>query len=193
MEYQKTLKTLMQTKNLTAQEMAERTKTSPRWITNILSDPDWSPWLSTILKLSEALGINAIQFVEYAEVGFRGIEPRTQNPEPRTQNPEPRTQNPEPRTQNPEPRTQNPEPRTQNPEPRTQNPEPRTQNPEPRTQNPEPRTQNPEPRTQNPEPRTQNPEPRTQNPEPRTQNLPQRRYIWHYETCVMTANFPKQT
>jgi len=69
----------MKTKNLTAQEMAERTKTSVRWINNILSDPDWSPWLSTIIKLSEALGINAIQFVEYTEINT--FTDNTQNPE----------------------------------------------------------------------------------------------------------------
>lgn len=78
MEYQKTLKTLMKTKNVTVQELAKKTKTSPRWIDSILVDPDWNPWLSTIIKLSEALGINAIQFVEHAEVGYCGREPRTQ-------------------------------------------------------------------------------------------------------------------
>ncbi|WP_409530500.1 helix-turn-helix domain-containing protein [Sphaerochaeta sp. PS] len=90
----------MEEQRISIQTLSKRTNFSVRWLSLILQDPNWNPWLNTLLKLSEALRINVITLVEYAEVCSRAGEPQN----PRTPEPQnPRTPEPQnPRTSEPQ-------------------------------------------------------------------------------------------
>ena len=81
MHYQAALTQLMQEQRISMQTLSNRTKFSERRLSLILQDAEWNPWLNTLLKLSEALRINVIKIVEYAEVGNRQENPRTPEPQ----------------------------------------------------------------------------------------------------------------
>lgn len=80
MHYQAALSRLMEEQRISIQTLSKRTNFSVRWLSLILQDPNWNPWLNTLLKLSEALRINVITLVEYAEVCSRQENPRTPEP-----------------------------------------------------------------------------------------------------------------
>ena len=81
MHYQAALSLLMQEQRISIQTLSNRTNFSVRWLSLILKDSDWNPWLNTLLKLSEALRINVIKIVEYSEVCNRQENLRTSEPQ----------------------------------------------------------------------------------------------------------------
>ncbi|MGB4408162.1 MAG: helix-turn-helix transcriptional regulator, partial [Sphaerochaeta sp.] len=81
MHYQAALSLLMEEQNISIKMLSKRTSFSERWLSLILKDPDWNPWLNTLLKLSEALRINVVTLVVYAEGGNRQVNLRTSEPQ----------------------------------------------------------------------------------------------------------------
>lgn len=79
MHYQAALSRLMEEQRISIQTLSKRTNFSVRWLSLILQDPNWNPWLNTLLKLSEGLRVNVITFVEYAETQ-RSVAGRTTEP-----------------------------------------------------------------------------------------------------------------
>ena len=57
----------MEEKQISIKTLVKQTNFSECWLDQILKEPYWNPWLDTVLKILEALSINAVQFVEYAE------------------------------------------------------------------------------------------------------------------------------
>ena len=103
MHFQQALVTIMETRNVSLEELAARTNANPRWLLAITTNSDWTPKLDTILRLCHALRFNVFSYLALAEVGSRGY-----NPQPSTLNPQPSTLNPQPSTLNPQPSTLNP-------------------------------------------------------------------------------------
>ena len=81
MHYQAALSLLMQEQKISIQTLSKQTNFSVRWLSLILKDSDWNPWLNTLLKLSEALRINVITITEYAEGCNRQENLRTSEPQ----------------------------------------------------------------------------------------------------------------
>ena len=67
MHYQTALSLLVKKQNISIETLSKRTNTSVRWLATVLNNPDWNPWLDTVLRLSKALKVNPITFIEYAE------------------------------------------------------------------------------------------------------------------------------
>lgn len=67
MQYQTTLSILMEKKRISIKTIANQTSFSERWLGQILKSPSWNPCLDTVLDISKALKISAIQFVEFTE------------------------------------------------------------------------------------------------------------------------------
>lgn len=67
MQYQTALSLLMEQKQISIGTLVKQTNVSERWIEQILKKQNWNPWLDTVIKISDALKINPIQFIEYAE------------------------------------------------------------------------------------------------------------------------------
>ncbi len=89
MHFQQALVTIMETRNVSLEELAARTNANPRWLLAITTNSDWTPKLDTILRLCHALRFNVFSYLALAEVGSRGY-----NPQPSTLNPQPSTLNP---------------------------------------------------------------------------------------------------
>jgi len=86
MHFQQALVTIMETRNVSLEELAARTNANPRWLLAITTNSDWTPKLDTILRLCHALRFNVFSYLALAEVGSRGY-----NPQPSTLNPQPST------------------------------------------------------------------------------------------------------
>ncbi|MDT4761168.1 helix-turn-helix transcriptional regulator [Sphaerochaeta sp. PS] len=67
MQYQTALSLLMEQKQISIKTLVKLTNVSERWIEQILKKQNWNPWLDTVIKISDALKINPIQFIEFAE------------------------------------------------------------------------------------------------------------------------------
>ena len=67
MHYQTALSLLLKKQNISIETLSKRANTSIRWLSIVLNNSDWNPWLDTVLRLSKALRVNAITFIEYAE------------------------------------------------------------------------------------------------------------------------------
>lgn len=67
MHYQVALSLLMKEQQISIETLSKRTNSSVRWLTIVLNNSDWNPCLNTVLRLSKALRVNAITFIEYAE------------------------------------------------------------------------------------------------------------------------------
>ena len=67
MHYQTALSLLVKKQNISIETLSKRTNSSVRWLSIVLNNPDWNPWLDTVLRLSKGLRVNAITFIEYAE------------------------------------------------------------------------------------------------------------------------------
>lgn len=67
MQYQTTLSLLMEEKQVSIKSIVNKTSFSERWLDQVLKSPNWNPCLDTVLDISEALKISAIQFVEFTE------------------------------------------------------------------------------------------------------------------------------
>ena len=67
MYYQTALILLMEEKQISKKTLVNLSSFSERWIDQILKSNNWNPCLNTVLKISDALKISAIQFVEFAE------------------------------------------------------------------------------------------------------------------------------
>ena len=67
MHYQAALSHIMTAQNISIRTLSKRTNLSERWLTFVLNNSDWNPWLDTLLKLSEGLKTNVLTIVEHAE------------------------------------------------------------------------------------------------------------------------------
>ena len=57
----------MEEKQISIKTLVKQTSISERWLDQILKSASWNPCVNTVLKISEALKITAIQFVEFTE------------------------------------------------------------------------------------------------------------------------------
>ncbi len=69
MHFQQALVTIMETRNVSLEELAARTNANPRWLLAITTNSDWTPKLDTILRLCHALRFNVFSYLALAEVG----------------------------------------------------------------------------------------------------------------------------
>ena len=70
MYFHKALLTVMETQQVSVQELARRTNSDPRWILTLTTDCKWKPQLDTILRLCYALKFNVFSFIALAEIGL---------------------------------------------------------------------------------------------------------------------------
>jgi transcriptional regulator with XRE-family HTH domain len=69
MHFQQALVTIMETRNVSLEELAARTNANPRWLLAITTNSEWTPKLDTILRLCHALRFNVFAYLALAEAG----------------------------------------------------------------------------------------------------------------------------
>ena len=78
MHFQQALVTIMETRNVSLEELAARTNANPRWLLAITTNSEWTPKLDTILRLCHALKFNVFAYLALAEVGSRSNDSNIQ-------------------------------------------------------------------------------------------------------------------